>query len=419
MLVNPSIYNTTGRLNFNYDPFNDRRSTASKFNVGANRYDKSLASSINQAMNSAVSNFSKQFNESLKGLNKAANVLSDPKGEAFQSRSASSSSKAFTVTAAAGATMGTSTFAVSQMATHQKNASKAFSSTSLAHSGSSFDLKIDKGSKSTALSFKVEDGETTGTALNRFAKSINSSGIGVTARVNVDEQGYAKLNIVSNETGKDNGFKLSGTLADAFSLNDQQEEGKDLAYERDGVKGTSSSNTLTLDNGKVTVKVQGTTEDPAKFTVKEDPNGMTNAVKAFATAYNQFVDSTKDNTNPMVKSMATQFKNSIAKSLTSMNLEGIGLDKNGKMAINEKELSNAIEANQDSVKKAVVKFDSFANAIERKTENVLNSPISKYLPQMESRPTAVKPFMYNYDKSSSLNNLNTFNTQGSIIDITL
>lgn len=419
MLINPSIYNTTGRLNFNYDPFNDRRSTASQFNVGSNRYDKSLASSINQAMNSAVTTFSKQFKSSLDGLNKAANVLSDPKGEAFQGRSATSSSKAFSVSAATGAKIESGTFAVSQMATHQKNVSTAFASNAQTHSGSSFNLNIEKGSKSTALSFKVEDGETTGSALNRFAKSINSSNVGVTARVNVDDQGYAQLNIVSNETGKDKGFKLSGSLADAFALNDKQEDGKDLAYERDGVKGTSSSNTLTFDNGKVTVKVQGTTEKTENFQVKEDPNGMTNAVKAFATAYNQFVDATKDNTNPMAKSIEKQFKNAISKSLNSMNLEGIGLDENGKMAINEKELSNAIQANQDSVKKAVMKFDSFANTIERKTENVLNSPISKYMPQMESRPNAVKPFMYNYDKLSSLNNLNTFNTQGSIIDISL
>lgn len=419
MLINPSIYNVSGRLNNNYDPFSDRRYTASTFKTGNFNITNSLTSSINQAMNNAVSNFSSQFNASLKGLNKAANALSDSKGQAFQGRTVENASKAFTVSAAAGAKMGANALTVSQVATKQKNTSAAVAGNEVGFSNAKFSLTVEKEGKSKTIDLTVKTGESNSAAMERFAKTINESDAGVTAKVSQDQYGYAKLELESNTTGKDKGFKVSGTLADTFKLNDNQTAGQDLVYELNGTKGTQASNTITTADKKTTINVKGTTEGAQTFTVKEDTKGMAEAVKAFANAYNEFVDATTNNNNPLVQSMAKQFKNVINKSLDKMGIEGVTLSSDGKMAVNETELNQSLQNNYDEVKNAMMKFDSFTNTIERRTETVLKSPVSNYMPEMESRRTAVKPFIYNYDKLSALNNLNNFGTQGSIIDISL
>lgn len=419
MIVNPSIYNGTGRLNYNYDPFAERRNTSLATKTNKSGYTNSLTNSINQAMNSAISKFSSNFQASLSGLKNATKNLNNPNSNAYAGRTTTENSKSFSVEASAGAKIGSTALSVTQLASAQKNSSKAYASDSKEFENTSYKLTIKKDNTSKAFDFSVKSGETYSTAMNRFAEEINSSKSGVTAKVTQDQYGYSKLAIESNETGKNKGFELEGTFADTFKLNDNEEQGKDLEYEVDGEKKTSSKNAIELDGGKVKVKVQGTNEKAENFTVKEDSTGMTNALKDFAKAYNAFAEASKDSSNPLTQSISKQFKNTIDKSLKKMDIEGISLNSDGKMTIDETALAASVKENYDSVKDAVMKFDSFAKTIERKTDNVLSSPISKYMPNIDPRQNVVKPFIYNYDRSSTLNNLNSFTSQGSIIDITL
>lgn len=420
MIVNPSIYNGFGRLNYNYDPFNQRKSAqTSPFPATKAPYTNSLANNINQAMNSAVKNFSTDFKASLTGLNAAAKDLVNAKSAVYSGRTVTENNKAFSVDSALGAKIGANTLSITQLASAQKNFSTAYAKDASELSGKGFDLTIKKGSQSKTLKLNGVDGETNGETLTRFAKTINDSKSGVTARVKEDQYGYSNLEITSNETGKESKVELSGTLAEDLKLNDKQEDGKNLEYELNGVQGTSSSNTLTQDNGRIKITAKEVTTEAQSFTVKEDASGLAKGIARFADAYNAFIDNAKANNNPLTQSIANQFESFVSKSINKMDLKGISLDENGKMTIDQKQLTKSVDTKYDDVKNDVMKFDSFAKVAERKTENMLRSPISNYMPDLSNKQNMVKPFIYNYDKSSYLNNLNSSNVQGSIIDIAL
>lgn len=420
MLVNPSIYNSLGRFTSNYDLLTLERksgSPASTSKLTGYPYKNSLAEQINQQAFQRLSDFDNNFRFDLKSVLSSAKLLSKSNSEAYNSRSAVDQSKSFDVYAGDNATLGKQTFKVSQLASAQTNTSQARAAKEVISQDFSGNLSIKQGGKTQNFNLTLNEGESVGDGYLRMAKTINQAKIGVTAQVKTDDQGYARLSLTSNETGKDAAFEVSGTMAEELRLGDNQQDAKNMSYELGGKAGESQSNKLSLDGGKISIEVKATNTKAETFEVQASSKGLVDTLKDFASAFNKFVADNKDNSNPMTKSIVKQLTNTVKRSLDKLGVQGIDTNNQGQVVIDEAQLSKSLEGQVDAVKQELTKFDSFASNIERRTEQILKMPLYDISPDFTNHRVPITPYMYNYSAQSTLNNLSQMTNPGAIMDI--
>lgn len=427
MLVNPSIYNQTGKYTSNYDLLTlERRNGIASSKIG-NPYDypykNSLTEQINQAKYKSISQFANNFRTDLTTVLSTVKLLSNKKSTVYDDRKAVETSKAFDVKASEGAAIGKQDLKVSQIATAQVNTSAFKPKNAVFQEDLNGQLTLSKNGKSKTLDFTLKKGETTEEGYLRLSKIINQSKIGVTAEVKTDAMGYTALQITSNETGKDAAFKLSGSLSEDLDLNSKQVDGQNMTYELNGKKGESANNQLQLEEGKVTIDVKAVNTEAETFEIKESTESLADTLKDFATAINQFVENQKDSDNPAMQAVLKQLTNTVKKSLDQMDLEGIQMDQKGHMTVDETTLSKELETKGDTVKEALTSFDGFAANLTRKTEQLLKSPLGDLTPKINSSSENrtigdyLKTYMYNYSAQSMITNINQLNGAGSILDV--
>lgn len=427
MLVNPSIYNNTGKYTSNYDLLTlERRNgvaSAKSKNTLGYPYKNSLTEQINQVKYETISKFATDFRADIGTVLSTVKLLSNKKSTVYDDRKAVEKSKAFDVTAKEGATLGKQDLKVSQLATAQVNSTALKSKNTLFEEDFNGQLSIGKNGKNKTIDFTLKKGESREDGYLRLSKTINQADAGVSAEVKTDDMGYTTLKITSKDTGKDNGFELSGTLADELDMNNTVTKGTNLTYELNGKQGESSSNQLKLDNGKVEVNVKDTNESAETFEIQASSNSLVNTLKDFAANMNQLVEDQKDSDNPAMQSLLRQFTNTVKTSLGKMNLEGIQMDKNGQINVDESKLSKELEGKVDEVKDALTNFDSFASSLTRKSEKLLNSPLGELVPKTTDSTgnktigSSLKAYMYNYSAQSIVTNINQLNGTGSVMDI--
>ncbi len=139
----------------------------------------------------------------LTSLSTDADDLNNLNGS-LAARTVSSSSSAVTATATAGATIGTHSVAVSNLATAASWYSPDVASANAPLGTMQLNLVSQSG---TTTSFSTGSG-TSGDTLTDLASSINNSNLGVTASVITDSSG-SRLALVSSSTGAANDFSVS------------------------------------------------------------------------------------------------------------------------------------------------------------------------------------------------------------------
>ncbi len=420
MLVNPSVYNGLGRFNSNYDLKTiARQNAASAANrLGGINYTNSLTERINQLSLKRVSEFDTNFKSDLKALHQAAKNLSDKNSQVYSSREAETSSEAFTVSADSGATLSKNTIQIQQLATSKTYTSESKASASISSEDFSGDLTLNYGDKDIKIDFSAKAGETVAESYLRLSKEINAKQAAVKASVDVDkETGYAKLKLESAQTGTQNDFSISGSLADSLKLGQNVSPAKNLMYTYNSQSGESQSNTVSLDKNRLHLTAKKTNEQSDTFEVKASGTSLTEGLKAFAKSYNQFIDHQKNTDNPLTKAVVKQFENTVSSSLNQLDIEGLSFNKDdGKIQVDESKLSKHVDSESSSIKQALGRFDSMASTLSRKTEQVLDTPVKTYLPNYSTHTYPIKAFMYNYTSNSTLNNLNQLTNESTILD---
>lgn len=427
MLVNPSIYNNTGKYTSNYDLLTLEKRTgvanAKPKNTLGYPYKNSLTEQINQAKYETIRQFSTNFRADISTVLSTVKLLSNKKSAVYDDRKAVEKSKAFDVKANEGATLGKQTLKVSQLATAQVNTASLKPKNAIFDDDFSGKLDISKNGKTKSIDFTLKKGETHEDGYLRLSKAINQGNAGVSAEVKTDDMGYTTLKITSKETGKDAGFKLSGTLADELNLNSSEKEGTNMVYELNGKDGESTTNDLKLDDGKIEIQVKATNGEADSFDVQASSKALVDTLKDFATAMNQFTENQRDSDNPAMQSILRQMTNTVKASLDKMDLKGIQMDKNGQLTIDETQLNEALENDVEGIKDKLTDFDSFAANMTRKSEQLLKFPLGELVPRTNSDGenktlgSSLKAYMYNYSAQSIITNINQLNGTGSVMDI--
>ncbi|MBW4051712.1 MAG: flagellar filament capping protein FliD [Proteobacteria bacterium] len=295
---------------------------------------------------------------------------------AFASLGATSSDNtAFTAVAGSGATLGSYSVSVSQLAQAQQLVSStAYSSSSATAGTGTLQLSLGSGN------FSVTIGSSNNT-LSGIAAAINSASgnPGIQASVVTGTSG-AHLVLTSSMTGASNTITVSETdggnglsaltYASGGANYTQQSAAQDASFAIAGVSYTSPSNTVTGALSGVTLSLLAPTSSPATLSVADNTSTIEGNIKAFVSAYNTLqssfsslgsYDATTNTAGPLLgnpvlsgaQSQISAALHSVVKtgSSTYNTLASIGITSksDGTLSVNAATLSAALSSNFTAV----------------------------------------------------------------------
>lgn len=337
---------------------------------------------------------------SLNSLQSSAASLSDV--ATFNQRSATSSNAtAVSVSTTSGASPGSLSVVVDELARSQSLASGGFSSlTDTVGEGQlvfrfgsatltppdtqpqtfdSFSVNADRPSASITI-------DSSNNTLQGVRDAINEADIGVSAAIVNDGQGF-RLLLNSTETGAENALEIQvvdsgdGDNGDASGLSrlafnetaanlSQTVEARDASFSINGLAITSASNTVEDVIDGINLTLRATTETPATVTVSENVGAVRGAVQDFVEAFNNFANVANNLTsyNPDTDSAGALQGDFSARSIinqirvalgsgadgfdgpfSTLAEIGIRTQSNGTLTIDETQFSEALEDDFESV----------------------------------------------------------------------
>lgn len=376
---------------------------------------------VMQVFSSAMENLQNKTNqqifseESEAALNQLYNSVSDLAGNAkeltptdfnsvFNDRTATSSEPTV-VTATAidafssdsGAAEATYNISVTQLAQAQENTGlelNAADSSVVDLGTNTFNVNIN--GQDYELSIEVVEGDTNEDVLQKVAQVINGAGIGISTEVtDGSEEGAKRLDITSDDIGAASVFTISdvsGNAVTATGVDSVSTTGQDAAYEVDGINYTSGSNTISLDEGLVTVNLQGVGE--SILTVSPDEEKVKNAITDFVSEVNSFVDFLKTNDdyiNDEVLSSVNSFINDHKGELESF---GITQGEEDKLEVDTDKLAMATSQNMTEIKEAFSGFDGLAVQMNNSASRIaMDSPLN-YAKEAENMSMEFTDYLY-------------------------
>lgn len=342
----------------------------------ASRYTQKLTDSFKTAMSTNLSSLNSNAYQ-LKSSSQ--NLIETNKAGVFQAKSASSDNANIAVTAQSGAKNSSYKISVSQTAQAQVTKGTAVASDSATSlEAGTHSIKISSEDKTSTVSFTIKEGQTNKEALSTMADAINKSGSGVTAKVVNDEKTKTSyLEVTGKETGEKNKFSitdLSGSAASNTGIDKTGAAAKDAVYKIDGKEYTSSSNNISLDNGKVNITLKGTTEKETQIKVAENKDAIADGIEKFASSFNNMVEALSGSDQMIGKEKALRdLSNLQSYNRSSLSEIGITANSDGKLTVDREKLEKAIEKDPSKVKRLFNGVDGLASKAQKISDRVLTS----------------------------------------------
>ena len=372
-------------------------SLVSQLVAAAQAPQEAVITSQTQAVTSEMSSVG-QLKSALSTFQSSLSAIDTP--AAFDSLSASSSnSAAFTATVGSGATLGSYSVSISQLAQAQQMVSSTAYSSSSATVGTGT-LQLSLGGSS----FSVSIGGSNNT-LSAIAAAINSvsGNPGIQASVVTGTSG-AHLVLTSTLTGAantisiaetDTGSGLSALTYGSGSTNyTQQAAAQDASFSIAGISYTSPSNTVTDALSGVTLNLQATTTSAASLTVADNTSTIQTNIQSFVDAYNTLQSSlttlggynASTGTagplmgNPALTIAQSQIQSALysmvdtgSSTYTSLASIGITANSDGSLSLNTAQLSVALNTNFSAVSTLFGGTNGVASGLNTVLNNELGS----------------------------------------------
>jgi len=226
-------------------------------------------------------------------------------------------------TSAGGATPGTYSVNVTNLAQSQTATSGAFTSSASTLNEGTLTIQLGSWDRtatppsfagksgSSAVTINIGAGET---SLASIRDKINGAGAGVQASIITDANG-ARLSIRSSDTGKENGFKITanettddgtaGTGLSALVYDPSTAGASQLGLNQDalnakatvnGIAIESASNTLTGVSDGLNLTLVKATTSPVTVTISQDTDSIKKAITDWVSSYNSLSNYIKDQT---------------------------------------------------------------------------------------------------------------------------
>ncbi len=339
-------------------------------------YAKRLSDSLQSDMSSFLSSLNTRTYE-LQSASKP--LIESSKDNVYDSRTISSSSSAVSASVFGGAATGKYTFSVSRLAAAQKNkGSEMYSNVTTSMSEGTYTLRVSVGEKDKDVSFEIKSGDSNKDTLDSMAEAVNRADIGITARVvSSNSSRTSHLEISSDKTGTENSFSITDVSGDAAArtgISSVSQNAVDAEYRLNSEEHTSQSNTISLDDGKLSVTFNSVTQQEAVVTVTENKEAVLEAVKAFAQSFNQAISfSGSSGRYAVANRLNDELKSIVSSKQGSLGGIGITVKGDGSLAVDERRLSKVLENNPDQVRRVLGGYEGTASRVSKLADRTLAS----------------------------------------------
>ena len=338
-----------------------------------------------------IQSFLKSYQSELTGLETAASKLTGASSKnVFNDYRAASTDKQVAVAKGNYRLRGDTDISlnVGALAQAQKNVSSSHYSQETVDEGADMEFKITSGSGEALVSISSMNENGTAKTYNQMyqeaAKAINAqSNLGVKASVS-NVEGKVSLVLTSKSTGEANGFSVTGNVGAAAGLENASVQAQDAEYTvtENGYSQTyhSSSNTISLDYGRIDVALKGTGDTRVYTGVDEDE--VVSAVENLVKGYNSVTKLLEENSGRGTGAAAqlSSFKRGMADEKTLKAL-GITYDKDGYMQLDKDALKDALESNFEATQSLIGGQFGIADRAAARADSALSDSVQRIVNQ--------------------------------------
>lgn len=288
---------------------------------------------------------------------------------------------------------------VAQLATAQKNEGSLVPSGSAAIASGNHYFIIEKGGSEYQFEIETKQGETNLHIQRRLAMSINSSNIGITARV-MESGTSSRLQLEAKDSGIggfENGlqFKVNSIddedMISYFGLNDVTVRPQNAEFTLNGHPQSSSSNNISINNG-IGIELNHITQEAAHIRLSEDRTALLDDVDDFVHYYNNLIDLANNvDGNPNGSHKLIRDISNVTKHFRSdLESSGLKLTEDGHLEKDEALLVQSTESGQ--FQELFRQLSDFKNAINQTTDRITLNPMEYVDKTIVSYPNTKRNF---------------------------
>lgn len=277
------------------------------------------------------------------------------------------------------------TFDVKQLATPQVNIGEYVSSGAHTLFPGTYSFNIENSGTTYEVEFNVNDTDTNGTVLDKLARSITRSGIGLNAEVIQNQYSQKAIRITSEATGSRKGspcqFRvlentsatLSGTVR-MFGLDNISIYPSNAVFDINGKSNISESNSFMVD-GRYDVTLHGTSDELGTGTVSamKDGSPVLNEYAELADNYNNLIALSNKKDTHELRMLRSNMTSTVKSNRELLESNGFHVNDDYTLTVDHDSIEKAAKGGTifDNLKN----LDSFKNALKKRVDNIEVNPM--------------------------------------------
>jgi flagellar hook-associated protein 2 len=280
---------------------------------------------------------------------------------------------------------------INRLASPQVNTGNFVKSSALSLIPGAYSFDLNVGFYAYEFQYNVNEGDTNGAVVDKLAKLINKSNLGIDAEVLSNSDGDVALSLTSQHTGlgenetalftiKPSGNAESISAMDLLGINNITEPAKNSDFLLNGIPNSSLSNTFIVNKAfELTLKKTTTEGDPAVIGFKANTDAVADNIQKLVDAYNGILGVAENYSASGLEHGNRLFHDMGSVSLkrsTSLGEIGLMVADNGSITVDREVLAEAVTP--ERTENTFDRLAEFRDAIGQKAYNASVNPM-KYV----------------------------------------
>lgn len=390
-----------------------RIATSMLFGDGLNKTYKQLIDY--DAYQSHADSYS-TFKTRLGSLEEDAQALSSENIEESVSRRAEYDSPAVEVFVKDEADISTYEIDVEQVAAQQLNQTESYAPDAISDLLETTNhIEIQTDNETTDLLIETAQDQSYDDLLSTVADSINQADLGIHADIIQTETDQVQLQVLSNESGEENQFSISGNLGEALGLNRVIRPAQDAVVRVNEAIITSTSNLVEINGGKIGIQINQETTIPFDLYIDVSGVGALTSAKRFANSFNEAMIYLQGVNSIQTDLIHKQLLQAATEHAEDFEAVGIEFTENDTLVIDEQMLTEKLESDRRDDQRAVHAFQQSVRRVATKASDALEAAGDVFKPA--TLPRGLKADNYSYSENLTPVSVNSLFNKGSIIDV--
>lgn len=302
------------------------------------------------------------------------------------------------------------TLAVKQLASPQVNTGNYLSPNARNLFSSTYSFDVNISSITYELQFAVKDGESNKDVQDKLARLINKSNIGLSAKVDTNEDGRTALKLTSNMTGigdkpviftvtddSEDRTALSGAV-NVLGLNRTSQYPANAVFELNGDTKVSSSNNFTVDREfSVTLKDVSKVGETVRVGLKQNTDSLVESLHQLAGSYNKLAILAREGTTTGSHRLYSDLTAIASNYGDVLKSNGLSINDDGLLDVDDDKLRKT--SSDGNMINTLSQIGRFKSALQKKAQSIMINPMEYINKTIVSYKNPTRPSVDPYTTS--------------------